>query len=185
LIAVFLSAPGATAQHQNHGTIDRRAAPGAAKPIVVADGALTPDLVPDDIAYLHFFRVLAANPASKDYSAEERRRQSYIRHFFTSGCGFEGKEDRSLTQVQIQRLLGLVDRTAPKLEALNAQLAVSRNEAEYGTGKRLVLKAVMDAVSESPDSVDRDAAVRIAAHVLDRVKKNTRIVSTVIPGKVQ
>ncbi len=58
--------------------------------MVVVDGALNPEAIPDEIAFLHFFRFFARNPRAVSRAADDLRRTSYLRLFFTTTCGATG-----------------------------------------------------------------------------------------------
>lgn len=177
--------PLATAQHLDHTGSNPTSSTPPPKTTVTVDGALNPELIPDDIAYLHFFKVLSKHSNVADQSLEDRRRRSYVRRFFTNGCGAEGKEDRTLTPIQIERMLAVIDELTPSLDAANARLTSSKKQGEYDAARQQMMELVATSAALLPSTVDSDAATRIAAHVSDRVKKHIRIVTTHIPHKAQ
>jgi hypothetical protein len=175
--------PLAPAQHLEHTGSNPTSPTPAPRGTVIVDGALNPELIPDDIAYFHFFKVLSKTSNVADQTSEDRRRRSYVRKFFTNGCGAEGKEDRTLTPIQVERMLAVVDQLMPSLDATNTRLTSSKTQGEYDAARRQMMELVATSAAQLPSTVDSDAATRIAAHVSDRVKKHIRIVTTHIPHK--
>ncbi len=181
LCAGALSAQSTTAGHRSGGThaavLD--ASPPANPPgvqiVVTADGNLNPELIPDDLAYLHFFRALAKNPAA-DQAAEERRRGAYLRYFFRRGCGPSATQDRSLNESQTQRLLALADQTAALLLAAGAP-----GSSGGGAAPQRCHDIVTAAMSSLDVSVDPDGAAKIRQHVAEHVKRRIQLVSVTMP----
>src|SRR3974390_415286 len=82
LVAVVIVARTGTGQteQQPHSMSTGSAANGV---VAITDGAVDPSKIPDDIAFMHFFRVLAKDPRAVNEQADEVRRRSYLKYFFT------------------------------------------------------------------------------------------------------
>ena len=173
--------PALTAQtvpmslHQSH----------AAQVEVRVDGALNPELIPDDVAYYHFFRVLARNPSMNE-ELDQRRRIAYVKYYFRRDCGPQETEDRSLSKIQTERLLVAADqimgrtpqvRNAPPSTATPPDELVAAGAARM----RKIYQVVAEGVKMLPLLVDADSAAKIHSHVLERVKRRVRLVDVRVP----
>jgi hypothetical protein len=139
--------------------------------VQVVDGSIHPESISDDVAFGRFFHVLAKSPRANS-AAEDRRRVAYLKYFFRPNCGPQSDQDRSLSDSQIQRLLGVADTLAGRMRDLQA-----------GTAQRQEL--IKNAFSSLDVSVDPDAAAKIRAHVQDHVKRRIRIVTSTMPDPRQ
>ena len=136
---------------------------------VDVDGSLTPDQIPDDVAYFHFFQTLSRHP-STDPSSDDRRRRAYLQNFFNRQCG-SGSKDLPLTEDQIQRLLALADDFSAKLSEIRAGTSgISRRDLATGSA------AALDSV------LDPGAVARVRAHVMQHVKQRIKLVTPKPPA---
>jgi hypothetical protein len=152
---------------------------------VRVDGALNPELIPDDVAYYHFFRVLARNP-SMNQELDKRRRIAYVKYYFRRDCGPQNTEDRSLSEIQTERLLAaaeLIMGRTPQLRNAPASPATPPDElAANGAARmRQVYQIVAEGVKQLPWLVDADSAAKIHSHVLERVKRRVRLLNVRVP----
>jgi hypothetical protein len=149
------------------------------KPEVISrrDGASEPGAISDLIAYRHFFELLGSKPDTK--ISDDMRRRSYLNHYFRPGCGDLRNDDRSLSDVQIDRLLTHADRLAAQLREINP--GPTNDLAESATRKRRTEEALTNAMSLLSVVVDSDAAEKIRRHVFDHVKRHISIVTVRVP----
>jgi hypothetical protein len=154
-----------------------------AKVTALVDGSRNPELIPDIIAYRHFFGVIARRPSSE---LDEARRQSYLRAFFRSNCGTNGNDDRSLSDDQVRRLLAIVDGLTPKLHAITAKLSDLRQTGSLTLQAQIALQSERDGeLLKAADSImaeDSDMGAKIARHVRDHMKSRIKLTIVDIPG---
>lgn len=150
--------------------------------VTVVDGAANPESIPDDVAYLHFFRVLSKNPNSRDQALEERRRRAYLHYSFPTRCTRQGSSAGPLSELQIDKLLQAIDRLIPELEAASA--AASQSGAGLDDSNRANLQRVAAAASGLSDSVDPDASAKIALHIREHMKSHIQLVQAQVPYPV-
>jgi hypothetical protein len=167
-------------QHAHHDQVSSSSQSGVQVTLEV-DGAVNPELIPDDVAYLHFFRVLSKNPRNPDQAFEERRRRAYLHHFFPASCTDQTTTAGPLSEAQILKLLEMVDSFVPKLEAASKRLAPQPQGATPGEAGQQMRQMVLAAAADLPNSIDPDAAAKIGAHVRDHMKKNIRLVFAQVP----
>jgi hypothetical protein len=145
--------------------------------ISIVNGAENPASVPDSVAFKHFFTLLSRKPSTDQ--ADERRRRSYLTHYFRPGFGAAKDEDRTLTAAQTDKLLHLVDDLSPKLRALGDRMvAAYRNggsQAEILSLREAADSEVMTAANALHTRIDADAASKIWRHVLEHVKRGVTI----------
>jgi hypothetical protein len=159
------------------------AGPSSADPFVTivvdVDGSVNPELIPDEVAFLHFFRVLASEPGV-DQSVDLPRRVAYVQYFFKRECGPALSEDRSLDEGQLQRLLNLADAVAERVAAVESSPTDS-GAAQGEDARRDREQIVMDAVNSMDLSIDPDAAHKIRRHVSEHVKRRIQLVRFSMP----
>ncbi len=146
---------------------------------VLVDGALHPELIPDDVAFLHFFKALAKNP-NVDQGLEERRRRAYINHFFAGKCSGQDR-DLALNEGQIMKLLALVD--GLDAELTTAWAAADKSAADDQAVEQQVRALVLRAASNLASVIDSEADTKIRFQVSDHVKSRIRIISTRVPAQ--
>ncbi len=144
---------------------------------IQVDGSISPQLIPDDVAYVHLFHILMKNPNSKNTIADELRRQSYSHHYFSLACG---ATNRTLTTAQIDKLLALVDRTTGEYLATHSRMVASKSQAEYDAAGR-ALQALAVKTFNSLDPIDFDLSAKVRAHVKEHVKSRMKIMSAKVP----
>ena len=146
---------------------------------VNVDGNVNPELIPDAVAFLHFFRVLARDPGV-DQALDYRRRLAYVEYFFRRGCGARLSEDRSLNEGQVQGLLNVAEQLAEQLAAIDSPPPVNGG-AEVESAQRQREQIVKDAVNSLDLSVDPDGAAKIRRHVTEHVKRRIQLVHVTMP----
>ncbi len=147
---------------------------------VLVDGAVNPSQIPDDIAYVHFFQVLMKNPISKDPKADEMRRQSYVRHYFSLSCG---ATNRTLTPAQRDNLLAVVDKVTVEYLAAHSRMVASGGQAGYDAARQSI-QALTVAVFNGLYGTDPDLAAKVKDHVREHVKGTIKIISAKIPQQL-
>lgn len=160
---VTLWAFALSGQSQQHST-------STAQIVNEIDGARVPGAIPDVVAYRHFLEVLAKRPNSET-SAEEARRRSYLKFFFRPSCGAQQKDDRTLSESQIERLLSVADDLAAKLAVLGRQQTSLSQTAALQARDQVTLAAIQSI----PTIVDSNAAEKIKRHVDEHVKAHIKI----------
>ena len=147
---------------------------------VDVDGSVNPERIPDEVAYLHFFGVLAKNPDA-DQALEQSRRVAYLRYFFKRECGPARNEDRSLSEVQIQRLLAAADGVAQRLTAAESRLGVAGGRSGESTPWQQRQEIVVATINSLDSSVDPDAAAKIRRHIAEHVKRRIQLLTFTMP----
>ena len=146
---------------------------------IQVDGAVNPSQIPDELAFLHFFQILLKRSDSRDPIADEQRRKSYSRHYFSVACG---ATNRTLSEGQIERLLGAVDKATPQFVATHARMIASKGQAEYDSAYR-ALQTLAAITFNTLDSQDSDLSIKVRDHVRQHVKSRIIIVSAKIPQR--
>lgn len=147
-------------------------APGGAEgsPVSVSvrvDGGTDPERIPEPVAWLHLFGVLARDP-SLDEALDRRRRLAYLAHFFNRGCRLHGEEDLSLSETEMGRLLSVADTVVAGL----------RRAAADSDRERIVVQAA----ASLDGSVGVAAAAKIRRHVHQHVRRRIRILDFSMPA---
>lgn len=129
------------------------------------DGAKTPELVPDDVAYRHFIMAAAApdNPTSEEAS----RRAGYVARLGLSA------DDRG-------RALSALRSVRDNLDALKREQALLTDNSPESRAARMVIKnkkdaILKDAVTRLRSSVSAEGSNRVHTFVLEHVKRHVRI----------
>jgi hypothetical protein len=145
------------------------------RPAVTVDGGLEPHLIPDDVAYLHFFMALSKDPSANPI-LEERRRTAYVQYFFKAGCGPERTEDRSLSPLQIAALFSMADDVRGSLSRIQASLP----SVDLTKSRREVITTAVQALEAR---IGTDAAGKVRSHVAQRVKRRIKLVTPLAQTK--
>ena len=141
------------------------------------DGATNPAAIPDVVAYRHFLGVIIKSPTQSS-TAEEERRRSYVKFFFSKGCGPNQTEDRTLSEAQITALFTFADEVGIKLRAIEAPAGNSAQS--FGAARD---QAVAEAMQQLATKVDGDASAKIARHVAEHVKAHIKLTTVSMPSK--
>jgi hypothetical protein len=147
----------------------------------VVDGSVTPELIPDTVAYEHFFTVLATRPGTLAAS-NDRRRLSYLSAFFKKPCpGQVG--DRTLTDDQKTKLVAAAESVMAQLWSLDQQIVAVGATAASAVLQQQRDQELSNAITLLPTSVDPDAADKVRHHVVEHVKTHIKLVTTQIPDQ--
>jgi phosphatidylethanolamine-binding protein (PEBP) family uncharacterized protein len=154
---------------------------------VEVDGSLNPDQVPDDVAYLQFFLVLAKRQ-SADAAMEERRRRAYVEYFFNRNCAPRTRT-APLTSGQIDHILALADEVSQRFAAGAAPPTGRDGEpggASVSPGPSAAHRQALAVAALTAASLDAaigpDLAARIRAHVTGHVKRRLKFVRMTMAG---
>jgi hypothetical protein len=153
------------------------------------DGATNPQSIPDVVAWRQFIGVLTSH--GSDMAAEERRRRSYLEHYFGPGCG---SKPQVLSDIEIDHVLQFVDDLALKLAGIHAQAAAIKGPrpshqlspgalSQLGELERQKNQLILDSVDSLPSLLGTGVADALKAHVLQHVKLHTKMVSVRFPTK--
>jgi hypothetical protein len=166
-ILVLLTAASMSTEPQQDGLS------GGLQPVAgEIDGAQSPEAVPDVVAYQHFFGLLAA---TTEQTGADARRRSYIKAFFSPACGPDQKEDRTLSDLQIEKLFRLAEELADRV--LQIESTFRSKPIEFSSRRD---RAIQDAIDTLPERIDSDAAYKIQRHVLQHVKRRIRILNVTV-----
>ena len=121
--------------------------------------------VSDTTAYRLFITMLAKRPGN-DPSFDDRRRRSYLKHYFNV------MSTRALTDEQISRILSTVDSVQPQLIAFGDKLA--QHASDSRTARDDLDRAITEAM-RSLIELDPDAARKLQSHVIEHVKAATTV----------
>lgn len=158
-------------EHQHSVTADTE----VGKAVVLADGAVNPSVIPDEVAFLHFFRLLAKDPHALNEQSDESRRVSYLRFFFTRNCGPSGQDDRSLSDSEETAVLEFAEKVGSGLAAL------VEGPGSSSLASALVSEAVMSAIRDLERQLGPEVARKVKSHVTDQMKPRIKIVQSRIP----
>ncbi|HXG31941.1 MAG TPA: hypothetical protein VNJ11_01140 [Bryobacteraceae bacterium] len=131
------------------------------------DGSTDPQRIPEAVAWLHFFGVIARDP-SLDEALDRRRRLAYLTHFFNKAPGPQTGEDRSLSEIQMDALLSAAD-------AVLAQLRQTTRDADR---ERIVTQAA----ASLEGALGLGAAAAVRRHVNEHVRRHIRILDFSMPA---
>jgi hypothetical protein len=129
------------------------------------DGAKNPELIPDDVAFSHFFRTSLARNASENAL---RRQASYINHVLRSTSTVEnGAHSTSQARPkEIDAVLRFIAGYQERLKALDARRG---SVAEEGA-------LVADIVAEMERELGPDLSQRVKRYVQEHFKKRVKII---------
>ena len=146
---------------------------------VIADGAVDPSKIPDEIAFTHFFRVLAKDSHANEQADQAKRLSyvKYVKYFFATRCGHSGQDDRSLTDAETAALLNYADRVSTNLAALTASAPTNTQAVLSNT----IRAAVLAATADLDQQLGQGVAQKVRSHVAD-MKSAIRIVQSQIPA---
>lgn len=144
---------------------------------VLVDGATNPNGIPDDVAYLHFFRVLARDPRASSEQADDRRRLSYLKHYF-GGNALQGSlVRRPLSDLEFRSILESAQRIADKLAALSG---TETGSPTISAERRR--EVVLAAAGDLDQELGAEMAQLVRWHGMSHVKTRIKIVKSTIPA---
>ena len=146
---------------------------GASKVALSIDGQVTPERVPDEVAYRHFISVTAVGLGAS--AADFHRRDAILEQ-----VGLSGADRRAYVAATIT-VKGALQRIERNMETLHLDIAaVDALKQERGS---LLDNAALRALS----SLSADGVARMRLHINERVKRHIRIYSQVqqLPGRDQ
>lgn len=144
------------------------------------DGAVNPELIPNNVAYSLLFRLLS----DRHTEEEKRRARSYLQMVF--GCGNCSDQERAASKAHIDAFLAVVqefeqrvsplDRRAEEIHAQNWR----PNPSPAVLAELNALQAQKDAIvaeliASLPTRLGVDGAERLRQHINERVKRRTKI----------
>jgi hypothetical protein len=140
----------------------------AGAPVVLTvDGQLTPELVPDDLAYRHFLSVTAVG--SRSSAADLRRRDAILEHLGLSGADRRAYIDATLT-------------VSDALQRLDRQMEASHQDVSAVDALKEQKRQVLDdAARRVNTSLSAGGAATLRSHINERVKRHIRIYRQAIP----
>ena len=155
--------------------------PATSTLVTIADGSVDPSKIPDDIAFMHFFRVLAEDPRATSKQVDDARRRSYVKYFFTKSCGAAGQEDRSLTETETTALLEYANQVTISLPAMQASPSGDSQVTSSGWPiSSSISTAVLRAAGNLESALGAEVARKVRAHVADHMKPAIKIVQAQI-----
>lgn len=153
IVAVVLACPVLSAQH-SHGT-SQSGSPIQLK--VVVDGSKTPDQIPDNLAYYHFFAAVSAHPFP---TAQELGRQSAQ----LLALHLSEADQQSLVQALA------VFRTG--LDPLEAALRAQPTPAQAASLKQQKDSLLTSAMTDISSSLTSDGLGKLDQYIKAQVKKH-------------
>ena len=178
LITVAISAVGIVTGASKRTASVRGGLASAVQPQTAGfiDGAVTPELIPDQVAYGLVFRLLA----DRHTDEEQRRARSYLRMVF--GCGDCGNRGHSASENHINAFLavvqefeqrvGVLDRRAQEIWQVNPSPEVL---VELNALQQQKEAIVAELIASLPVRLGPNGATRLHQHITDRVKRKTKI----------
>lgn len=145
----------------------------------IDDGAINPELIPDQMAYTLLFRMLA----DRNTADEKNAARTYLRMAF--GCGNCDEHQQHVAEKQIksffvvvkqfERRVGDLDRQAQRLHDLNGpnpsyDVLAQLNELE--SRKELIISELVDSL---PYHLDEDGMAELDRHLNKRVKPKVKM----------
>jgi len=132
------------------------------------DGAVTPDLIPDDVAYALFFKFLAGRRTVEQKSS--------LRSFV--------KQRPLLADIDVEALMRVADEFQEAYKAIEndeKSLAAASDhrspklDAQFALLKQRKLSLVNERVGALPNIIGTDGAERLRRHVIEYVKRKVKI----------
>lgn len=145
----------------------------------VVDGAINPELIPDQLAYTLLFRLLSDRHTKEEKNAA----RSYLK--MTFGCTDCNDEQRRRAEKhinaflvvvkQFERRVGTLDRQAQELHDLtgpNPSQDVLAQLNELESQKEVVISEMVDSL---PNHLDEDGMAKLHQHLNERVKRKMKM----------
>jgi hypothetical protein len=140
------------------------------------NGEVTPELIPDHVAYGLVFRLLS----DRNTDEEKTRARSYLRMVF--GCDDCSERERLVSEKHINAFLavahafeervGVLDRRAQEIWQVNPSPEVLAELNVLQQQKEII---VAELISSLPARLGPNGARRLHQHITDRVKRKTKI----------
>lgn len=153
---------------------------------IVIDGAVNPELIPPESAWLHFIRALDVSPYGGVTQGEMIRR-AYLNAHFGTQCADSISGEAKLSVNSIESLVKIVD-SSLRLDAERAA-AVPKSSGAGGLGTTLSMLSDRDAMlvasfqRELRRGLAESGFLSVEAHVLGHVRRHMRIVRATMPNK--
>ncbi|SRR6266851_3652320 len=173
--AAFVAAPKGNTEHSTSSITapkdgTAQAATLLQDPPGTIDGAITPELIPDDVAYSLFFNFLAGRGTEK----EKNSLRAYMQQVQLGDIDLEALIS---TSQEYQNALNNIDTQQSALARANHQdlrgIETQLNELQQ---RRLVL--LNEKVQSLPNRLGKTGAANIQRHVMEYIKRKVKI----IPG---
>lgn len=151
------------------------------------DGAINPELISDQAAYMLLFRLLS-NRHTPEGQAHAR---SYLRMAF--GCGSCGQGKKSKKEIEsedvminvvlavvdkFEKRVGVLDRQAKDIWGRNGPNLDSRSLARLNDLQRRKEEIVTKIVASLSDDLGVEAKEKLSKHVNERVKRKVKVTPT-------
>jgi hypothetical protein len=129
------------------------------------DGAQTPELIPDDVAYSLFLRMLSARDQNPRALARQR---SYLKHVLRGADAIEGSSDPGTmqTNADVETLLRFEESYEARLRTLDTS----------GGSKSDEVALVAEIVGTMPYLLGQRLATKIDRYVKKQFKRNVKII---------
>lgn len=137
------------------------------RPRGFVDGAVNPQLIPDEVAYSLLFRLLA----KRDTKEDQAKIRSYIKQMNVT-------DTTALLAVvnEFERRVGKLDRRAQKIHDHYGVNLDSQALAELNDLERQKNEIIAEIVQTLPERIDVNNLANIRTHVAERVKRNVKMI---------
>ncbi len=106
----------------------------------------------------------------------------YLTYWFRPGCGSKLNQDRTLSAVQIQRLLMVADGVRRSLMAAAAGVNATTAPSVVALAEQKRVDIVTTAMNSLPSSIDADAAAKIGVHIAEHIKRQIKLLTATMPA---